>query len=276
MKRLAVVLLLATNVITLVALYYVYTHPVKSMDPEKSNALSCYDCSEGNLHGETAAEFSDVTARYRSSNLALYDAYIQGGMNGSSVQNPPHTAPNGFQDARSCWFPADTLKKFICLMEYYAAKINIPSSQLGVRFYYANYSDTISNTAFANHHTLYLTPTAYDDKNQANIDFEPKLSADNNSLVTLSELIYPEEIRKMEARSKDYKSSVAYKAYEQRYNTQRLFILSPGVPGTHATSSTMSLSSSLVSMNQGDLCPPGTGCNPTVGAIDYKFPSFHF
>jgi len=275
MKKSAVVLLLATNIITLAALYYVYTHPVKNSDPVKNDSLSCYDCSDGNIHGETAAEFSDVTARYRSSHLALYDAYIQGNMTGNTVQNPPHTAGSGFQDARSCWFPVDTLKKFICLMEYYASKIDIPSSQLGVRFYYANYSDTISNAAFANHHTLYLTPTAYDDKDQANVDFEPKLSAENNEFITISDLIYPDEIRRMELRNKDVKSPPAYKAYAQRYNTQRLFILSPGVPSATA-SSTMSLSSSNVSMNQGDLCPPGTGCNRTVGAIDNKFPSYHF
>lgn len=251
MKR----ILIATNLITLTVLCYLLfnysgntsitvdgSYKVSSLP----NFSSCYNCLTDDIHGETAQEFADVTARYRTTHFTFYNALAKNQLTATGMSVPNYNKSSTFQDSRSCWFSADTVKKFICLMEKYAATINIPSSDLGVRFYYANYDNVnVFDPNFANHHTLYLVPTAYDTKTGAIVDFEPRKSASTGNLVYLSNFINDTL---------------------PGFGTQNLMIVG-GMPSLFQSRQTTP-GTVNISTNQGDLCPPSTGCNPTLTAID--------
>lgn len=84
-------------------------------------------------------------------------------------------------DARSAWFPLETLKRFIWNIETSNCKNNCKDS-LGIRIYYAKYPD-LSNTEFWNegtmgtqsdfalHHTIFMVPTYF--TNRFHQDFNP-------------------------------------------------------------------------------------------------------
>src|SRR5207248_1302452 len=146
------------------------------------------------------------------------------------------TTIDKFQDARSCWFSLDRLKKFICLMEQYSAKARI-NKPLGIRFYYADYSKDSTRCPYPNyikHHTLHLVPTYVDSKKI--ISFDPKLSRPGHPVTIVD---------KIKANSPD-----------------TLFILS----GLRVYTSV--LPDQNAAMNQGNLCPPGEGCDDVLKAID--------
>ncbi len=253
---------LALGILSLGFAAYIYffppTHTTSTVVEQKTVTKfdtitnNCFDCTIDDLHGETAGEFMDVTARYRSLHQDLYNKYVKGTLSSTNMGALTYTKASTFLDARSCWFAADTLKKFICLMEQYAAKIKIPSSQLGVRFYYATYPDGFTKAPqYANNHTLYLTPTALDPKTSRFVDFEPRKSAANGRLTYLSDFL------------KDTLNQLS-----QQYFIKSAIVTQPSVQFKLPDNSTIN-----VSMNMGDLCPPGTGCNTTLNKIDGTYPS---
>lgn len=202
---------------------------------------SCYNCITDDIHGETAAEFADVVARYNTTHASKYNDYATGRLSGTSLGSPSRIELPTFQDAQSCWYSVDTLKKFICLMEKYAAKSKIKSSDLGVRFYYANYPDNYTrDITLSKHHTLFLTATTNFGGN--NIDFDPRISAKEGQTG---------------AKGVTYIASLI-DTTDPGFKTRELFILA-----------------GKASMNQGDLCPPGTGCKNTLSAVDNVYRQPH-
>ncbi len=200
---------------------------------------SCYNCITDDIHGETAAEFADVVARYNTTHASMYNEYATGRLR--VAVSPSKIELPTFKDAQSCWYSIDTLKKFICLMEKYAAKSKIKTADLGVRFYYGNYPDNYTrDLSLSKHHTLFLTATTNLGGN--NIDFDPRITAEKGliggkEVTTIASLIDT--------------SSAGFK-------TRELFMLA-----------------GKASMNQGDLCPPGTGCTNTLSAVDNAYPQPH-
>ena len=257
-------ILLVTNVLTLIFLYFqsceTFSKANGSFNISKEPLYSsCYNCVVDDIHGETAAEFADVTGRYRTTHQKLYNAYVSNQFTSLTGWNSPYTvSAKGFKDARSCWYSVDTLKKFICLLEKFSEKVNLKPADLGVRFYYGNYTETYQrDVPSAIHHTLYLTPT-YTTKDGAKIDFEARISAANGTITTLASLI-------------NRNDSIPY------FN-QPLFMIA-GTTEQNKRKVAMTPSGSPednVSMNQGDLCPPSTDCNPTLDAIDVAEPDPHF
>lgn len=256
-------ILIATNLFTLLA-FYMYSctstgrlaattegsYTMKALP----NYSSCYNCQVDDIHGETAEEFADVTARYRSTHWALYNEFAKNQLSTVNIPTANYKQDAEFADARSCWFSADTIKKFLCLVEKYASELNIPSSNLGMRFYYANYGkENAFNGEYGYRHTLYIVPTVYDEKAGSFIDFEARESARSGAIQPLGKFL-------------DESSA--------GYHTQGLFMVA-GSSGTVAVS-TADNNTTRVSTNQGDLCPPGNSCNPTLQKIDFLHGSQYY
>lgn len=79
-------------------------------------------------------------------------------------------------DAHSIWFDLVTLKNFIAEIETEALAIdpNVESKDLGIRFYYAAYSQEIESPIPSNYskkHTLVMVPTKKEEG--MNYDFNP-------------------------------------------------------------------------------------------------------
>jgi hypothetical protein len=227
-------ILIATNLASVVIIGILLSRSQVNPDNPDDNPgyNSCYNCSVDDLHGETDAEFSTVTARYKTTHQELFNNFAKGVLNNSLYPNTGTIVTDkAFKDARSCWFHADTLKKFMCLTERYSGQLGIPSSKLGVRFYYAVYPDHYyRDITLSNRHTLYLTATQDMDNDGIYNDFDPRISAALGVITPISTLIedsIPQTIFSIGGRAQ-------------------------------------------VSMNEGDICPPGKGCISTINAIDNK------
>lgn len=214
-------LLIITNILTLIFLYF------QSFTPP--SPTPCCPDKNYSMELETPQYFSDVVARYRTSHYNIDNIY----RNGEMVNNRPEKTMQNFNDARTCWFSLERLKKFICMIETNTTGKLPASSKLGIRFYYAAYPDTISTEKYKFHHTLFLTPTF--SQGNINQDYEPRLSTKNN-IVLLKSLM----------------------------NTSSPFFKKPA----------MILGDNKI-MNQGELCPPGTGCIDVLDNIDNIYPDPH-
>ena len=226
---------------------------------------SCYNCVTDDIHGETAEEFADVTARYYTTHASLYNDVAK---STTGVTSMPALffkgigAPEDFKDARSCWFSSDTIKKFICIMEKYAAKLEMPSANLGIRFYYADYGANAFDPKFINRHTLYMVPTAYNDKDGSFVDFEPKSSADKGSIVTISDFLPADPKNPKDPKYLKYKQPIQIVAGQ-----------TGSVAVVNKSAATGAATTTNVSTNQGDLCPPNTGCSSTLVNVDALHPA---
>jgi len=196
-------LLIATNLLTL-SLGYLYSC-TSTGGFQTSNGsyqmnkdplfASCYNCVVDDIHGETADEFADVTARYKTTHSDVYNQYAKGLLTNNLIPAPTSLVPSAFEDARSCWFSLDTLDKFSCLMKKYSSKLGIPTSKLGYRFYYTQYPVNYPRDgSLSQCHTLYIAPTF--EQGNMNIDFDPRESVNNGGasvkdVVTLASLINP-------------------------------------------------------------------------------------
>lgn len=121
--------------------------------------------------GMEANSFLEGLARYKKNQLSAINDRLSSTMN------------NRFEDARSCWYSIDKLKKFICLIEenskpFFGDK-GLPN--LGIRFYYATYPNieqqevvqangVKENVPVGMHHTLFMVPTAYNRETDVNVD----------------------------------------------------------------------------------------------------------
>ena len=96
-------------------------------------------------------------------------------------------------DARSVWFSLDSMKKFIWNLEQDVCNNKcVDKTELGLRFYYAEYPDKAdweskdplspnASTAEIDHrsqypglHTVVISPTYYCKEEQFNVDFDPR------------------------------------------------------------------------------------------------------
>lgn len=256
-------ILIVTNMLTLLMFYLHSCTSTGRLGPategsynikELPDYSSCYNCQTDDIHGETAAEFTDVIARYRSTHWSLYNEFAKDQLSTSAIPVAKYSQPNDFQDARSCWFSADTIKKFLCLVEKYASELKIPSSNLGIRFYYANYdAKDVFKGEYKYHHTLYMVPTVYDETVGGFVDFEPRESARTGSVVWLDKFI---------------------EEGLPGYRIKPLFMIG-GNAGVLKVS-TQANTTTRVSTNQGDLCPPGNNCNPTLQKVDAILGGQHY
>ncbi len=111
------------------------------------------------------------------------------------------------EDARNAWFPLETIKRYIWMIENAACKKNCNAHmRLGIRIYYGKYPDaaTMQQTVgltdvrpeYEKHHTVFLVPT-YSDGGK-HLDFDPQRWGTNDCLpTTLSQ--YMASIWKLEA-----------------------------------------------------------------------------
>lgn len=139
-------------------------------------------------------------------------------------------------------------------MEKYAGSINIPVSNLGVRFYYANYGATVAhNQNFNYHHTLYMVPTAFSEEEGNFVDFEPRKSKEAGTLQKLTNFLSDKDIAN---------SGEALMIYAAKSNEQQVTLSNGAL--------------AKVSTNQGDLCPPSRGCDSVLLKIDAvkRFPAY--
>jgi hypothetical protein len=95
-------------------------------------------------------------------------------------------APTLVEDARYVWFNLKKLKNFIAYVERQACLANCDTSKrLGIRIYYAKYPTkqfmealnsglTTVPSEYADHHTVFLSPTYYDVLSKKNVDFDPQ------------------------------------------------------------------------------------------------------
>jgi hypothetical protein len=201
--------------------------------------IICTNCSIDDLPLEPAGEFANVVARYRTTHHAVFNDFAKGLLNNATIANTGTMVSNNFADARTCWFELDRIKKYICLMENYASQLGIPSNKLGIRFYYGVYpSQYQRDHSFSDKHTLFLTATMRNEMGE-HIDFDPRKSAATGAIVTLQSQILT--------------------------NEPSVFVLSPRPASTQTSPNN--------ALNQGDLCPPGTGCLQTLLAVDNMVPN---
>jgi hypothetical protein len=90
------------------------------------------------------------------------------------------------EDARQVWFSLKKLKNYIAFVEQQTCLANCDTTKrLGIRIYYAKYPTkeymenpnhglTVVPSDYANHHTIFLSPTYYDGVSKKNIDFDPR------------------------------------------------------------------------------------------------------
>lgn len=131
---------------------------------------SCYDCSDDAFFGLTKKELLDGISRYEKTHWEL-------------INNDKKRPPVG-PDSRACWYSLDTLKKFICLIENYASGFKIPSSELGIDFYYAVYGnkESIWEPSYKSLMTLFMVPT------YKRLDFDPRSSLLLNGIQTFDSI----------------------------------------------------------------------------------------
>lgn len=134
-------------------------------------------CGKDGFKGLTLNQLLWGIARYRQTRW-------------DSINALQYMQKNQIQDARSCWYSLDTLKKYICFIEQYANTLHIPADSLGIRLYYAVYSNKVGwYQEYESHHTLFIVPTfkytyataqkGASGVSDANIDFDPRYSVKN-------------------------------------------------------------------------------------------------
>lgn len=128
----------------------------------------CHSCKTDSFLGVPLDTFMKDVGRYRGTHVE--DAGI--GMARSTNKHEKDMS-------RACTYSLDTLKKFICLLETYAAKSKIRSKDLAIRFYYGVYPREmrIARQDYGSLHTLFMVPAVYNPKTEVYEDFDAKASA---------------------------------------------------------------------------------------------------
>jgi hypothetical protein len=187
-------------------------------------------CTPDAFTGISLGELLQGIARYRKTHW-------------DSVNLLRYMRRNSLEDARCCWYSLDTLKKYICVIEAYSKQLGLASNNLGIRFYYAVYADTLKKYAeYKSHHTLFLVPTFLDssasvgvDNQQTyfDVDFDPRYSIvkHTNQKFSLQEI---------------------YQAGDSTYNILTLDALT----ANNKPQFGINKAAGLAARNQGQLCPP--------------------
>lgn len=130
-----------------------------------------------------------MTKKYKENQLLTINDNLNNNTN--PYFNDPQIKADRLGDARTIWFDLETLKAFVYQIEMNAQtqeKEPIPSTDLGIRIYYASYPDTIywgrpyndltmedgSHVLPENYqrrHTVIMIPTIFRDGH--NVDFDP-------------------------------------------------------------------------------------------------------
>jgi hypothetical protein len=143
----------------------------------KPSPAACND-----IEGVDSKTFMEAVKRYGIERLPLCNNYL-------SINQARYPGTEA-KDARSIWFPLDTIKAYICTIEKYSSLIGLPSSKLGVNMFYCVYDEKHKQNS--GRHTIYMTPT-FDDANNNHIYFDPRITfnEDRNSAnaVTILELL---------------------------------------------------------------------------------------
>jgi hypothetical protein len=138
----------------------------------KDSTLVCINCDKETI-GQPMDHFRRVLQNYRTQ---IWDSINQNTIFNTATKGLPYASLEpqySKTDARCIWFSLNTLKQFICTVEKNSANLTIPSSDLGVRFYYAVYENDYEDENKRNRHTLFMVPTCKSEKGAA-MDFDPR------------------------------------------------------------------------------------------------------
>jgi hypothetical protein len=112
----------------------------------------------------TVQEFREAVKKYKVKRADIINPTM-----------PLSSEKDRLKDARTCWFPVDSLKKFFAVSEKLARENQIPTENMGVRFFYAVYPDngpTRDGVNYRDRHTLFFVPT-FRDEEMRDVDFDP-------------------------------------------------------------------------------------------------------
>jgi hypothetical protein len=129
----------------------------------------CVDCMI-ETDGQTIPHLKNVLTNYRKN---IWDSINNTSFFGNYKTEGLRTINYANTDARAIWFPLETLKQFICTIENNNAQLKIPATNLGIRFYYAQYEHDYTDRSKQNMHTLFMLPT-YRTPNGDEVDFDPR------------------------------------------------------------------------------------------------------
>jgi hypothetical protein len=161
-------LLIVTNVVTLVILYFSGCTTSRNSFILKDKRTLVSNYWDRPFTGLYSNMIKNVVSNYRTSTMYPYAA--------SSDAAPA--------DSRSVWFNLDIMKKFLWYVETESKKNGFTENEmkgLGIRMYYIRYPKNYNeygedlsgvNTAYRNLHSLLMVPT-YTDANFLNRDFDP-------------------------------------------------------------------------------------------------------
>jgi hypothetical protein len=140
----------------LFAIYAYFNNPFSISSTPTSSEI-CMDYSKDKPSILKHSLVSEMIKNYRNNQLV-------------SIQTAPVNAVAN--DAQSIWFHLDSIKKFIYHIEK-GVQVNKPGSKtdLGLRIYYAAYSDKTTPTSYDKKHTLIMIPTL--EIHGINADFNP-------------------------------------------------------------------------------------------------------
>ncbi len=230
--------LIFTNVLFLgAALYFGYKH-FYNKRPDTNLVPACSTCGTdmGTAFGGLNAKVArDLSGNYQTRQLANI--------------NSAGYVPN---DARSVWFPLDTIKRFIQEIEKGNCRNGCTDRSYGIRLYYAAYPDiaamiTTSQLSglpqgYEKHHTIFMVPTYTDANSGGPMDFDP-WHMKGCTAIPFRQLMSP-----------------------KLASEKSLILLARDYPVAQRTPLSSSSSTSNTVQNHGGLCPPV--CTPPVG-IDF-------
>jgi hypothetical protein len=164
-------LLIVTNLIFLsTALFFAYKYFKEDpINPDVRPVPACSDCGKEigtSFGGIRATTARGISGNYKSNQLISINAT-------GYVTN----------DARSVWFPLDTIKRFIYEIERTTCTKGCNDKAFGIRFYYAAYPTVPQmslnadlnalDQSYSKHHTIFMVPTYTDAASGGPVDFDP-------------------------------------------------------------------------------------------------------
>ncbi len=242
--------LIATNIVFIgIIAWLLYGKPNKinnlTADDKPIKGSVCINCDD-ETKGQTFEHFKDVVYNYRIKHWDVINTNVD------FIEPTAGTSYNDLvpkynkTDARSIWFPLETIKKFICSIEKYNGKLSTPNKELGIRFYYAVYGKDYEVIAKRNRHTLFMVPTYQANAGQPQVDFDPRAT-------------YNEQV-KSKGRFKEMLNYVMIGRQGSPFFNPTLRLLALG---DEATSASMTLM-----QNTGEMCPANCPLPNTFEVID--------
>jgi hypothetical protein len=181
-------ILIFTNLLTLCILVFIVLTGHKSEDTFSENPQQgyevCHNCTSKGFYSLRKSFFDSCVSRYNYNHGRKIDNVISGIHDDKKMK-----------DARTAWFPLDSIMKFVCLTRKYADELNVDEHRLGIRFYYAVYPKKMENKRkssplliknkdtnicgdkdYKSRHTLFMVPT-YRDTLCDHVDVDLRWSA---------------------------------------------------------------------------------------------------